>query len=50
MNNSIFSTIKNNKNKNIFGEICRLENQLLKSRENNKSFLDGYSMEIEAAI
>ncbi len=38
MNNSIFSTIKNNRNKNIFLEICRLEGQLAKAKDAHKNY------------
>lgn len=49
MNNSIFSTIKNSKNKNIFTEICILDNNL-KAIQTQKHHLKDLSGEIENAI
>ena len=50
MNNSIFSAIKSSKHKGIFSEICKLEYNLSKSKDKNKTFLEAYSLEIESAI
>lgn len=49
MNNSIFSTIKNSKNKYIFGEICALENKL-KAKRSQKQTIDFFASEMESAI
>lgn len=45
MNNSIFSTIKNSKHKNIFAEICLLDNNL-KAKQNKKQHIQDFSGEI----
>ena len=50
MNNSIFSMIKNSKNRNIFADICVMEQNLARSRDKNKTFLEAYSLEIESTI
>jgi len=49
MNNSIFSGIRNCKNRHIFEEVCKLENRLLTIR-GPKDPLELNSLEVESTI